>query len=365
MVARGTDGAPRVAVIGCGQIGTRGHLPAFAAAGAAGLCVLGGVCDADGVRAAAAARPYGVPAFHTMDELLARVRPDVVSIATLPSSHRALTLQALDAGCHVLCEKPVAADAGEAREMVAAAERAGRLLGICLQYRTWDEACYVRRRIAAGDLGHVHSVRTWGGAAHSFPRHMCRHRSATAGRGALAHWTIHNLDLALWLLGSPEPLTASAFCYQKLGRLPHPPPGWPAPGSGATPAYRAVDPGIEDFAAGFVRLQGGTVVTVEANWLQPPSRRPEGWELLGDRGAAAVSPVRVQLERNGRWLDDTPPPGALAPCDYDMRRLMAGFLAAVRAGGPAPITGPEIIALQRLMDALYRSADMGQEVPVA
>src|SRR5262249_30313948 len=116
----------RVAVIGCGRIGTGGHLPAFARAAQAGLCTLVGVCDVDPRRAEAAARPYGLPAFTSTEALLARLHPDVVSIATLPSGHRALALQALDAGCHVLCEKPVAMDAGEAAEMVAAAGRAGR-----------------------------------------------------------------------------------------------------------------------------------------------------------------------------------------------------------------------------------------------
>ena len=107
-------GAPRVAVIGCGRIGTQGHLPAFARAAEAGLCRLVGACDVDPARAAAAARPYGVPAFTSAEALLERVGPDVVSIATLPSSHRDLVLQALAAGCHVLCEKPVAMNAAEA-----------------------------------------------------------------------------------------------------------------------------------------------------------------------------------------------------------------------------------------------------------
>ncbi len=105
----------RVAVAGCGRIASSQHLPAL--------------------RAAAAALPYGVPAFASLDELLERTRPQVVTVATLPSSHRDLTLQALAAGCHVLCEKPVAMNLAEAEEMVAAAERTGRLLSICFEYR--------------------------------------------------------------------------------------------------------------------------------------------------------------------------------------------------------------------------------------
>jgi hypothetical protein len=93
----------RVGVIGCGRIATTGHHPAFAWAAQAGACTLVGVCDIDPERAETVARKYGVPSFDSAGALLARVRPDVVSVATLPSSHRELVVQALDAGCHVLC----------------------------------------------------------------------------------------------------------------------------------------------------------------------------------------------------------------------------------------------------------------------
>jgi predicted dehydrogenase len=168
----------------------------------------------------------------------------------------------------------------------------------------------------------------------------------------LAHWTIHNLDLALWLLGNPEPLTASAFCYQRLAHVPY-----------ASAPMR--DATVEDFGVGLVRLTGGTALTVEANWCQPPSARPEGWEILADAGAASISPLRLWHDPAGEWASHTPPPGVLAPCDYDMSRLMAGFLDGVVRGGPSPVTGQEIVRIQRLMDALYESARTGREIEIS
>ena len=359
--AGGTDSRLRVGVIGCGYIGATGHLPAFAEAAQAGQCTIAGVADPDTALAERVAQPYGVPAFGSATALLHEARPDVVSIATMPSTHRDLVLEALAAGCHVLCEKPVAMSVAEAAEMVAGAERAGRLLSVCFQYRTWDEARHVRQRVAAGDLGHVSLVRTWGGGVHNFPTSRARYHRASAGGGVLSHWTVHNLDLALWLLGGPEPLTASAFCTQRLARLS--PGAGQRLAAGAAPGWTpaAVDPEIEDLGVGLIRLAGGTVLTVEADWLQPPSARNEGWELRGDRGAASISPARVWIDR-GEWVDETPPAGTLAPCDYDMGRLMAEFLGLARAGGPSPISGPEIVRIQRLMDALYASAAQGREV---
>ena len=126
----------------------------------------------------------------------------------------------------------------------------------------------------------------------------------------------------------------------------------------------AVEPGIEDFATSLVRLEGDTVLTVESDRLQPPSPRPEGWEILGSHGAASLSPFRLWLDRDGDWIDQTPSPGTLAPCDYDMRRLMERFLLAVRDGGSAPVAAAEILRLQATVDAIYRSAREGREVEV-
>ena len=348
----------RVAVAGCGSIAVSGHLPACRSASEAGLCELVGVCDIVPERARSVSREYGAPSFSTVAEMLVEARPEVLIITTFPDSHLELSLQALAAGCHVLCEKPVAMHAAEAAQMVRASEEAGRLLSVCFQYRHWDESVWLKERIAAGDLGHVHSVRTWGGGVHGFATNPDYHRLTRAGGGVLAHWTIHNLDLALWLLGHPEPVTASAFCHQRLRTSPE------ALGPSLDvidPA--AVEPGIEDFALAFVRLAGDTVITVEADWLQPPSERPEGWEILGERGAASLSPLRFRIVKDGSWLDDGPEPGALAPSGYGMERLYTAFLEAVRSGGPSPVPGAEIVRIQGLMDALYESAARGREVP--
>ena len=102
---------PGVAVIGCGRIATTAHLPAWQAAVAAGRCTLVGVTDLDPVRAERAAAQFGVPAYPSVDALLAEARPAIVDITTLLDRHHDLALQALAAGCHVLCEKPIARDA--------------------------------------------------------------------------------------------------------------------------------------------------------------------------------------------------------------------------------------------------------------
>lgn len=346
----------KVAVIGCGHIATTQHLPAYREAADAGVCTLVGVCDLVPERLARASRQFEAAGFRDAEAMLEKAKPDVVSIATLPSNHRDLAMMCLEAGSHVLCEKPVAMDAGEARDMVRAAETNNRLLSICFEYRTWDESRYLRDRIAEGVLGHVYAVRTWGGCAYGRPA-IAYSSPGSCGGGVLAHWTIHNLDLVLWLLGNPEPLTASAFRHQRASDCP------PAAGPTADDVDPApLDPDFEDFGAGFIRLSGDTVLTVEGDFFQGPSDRNEGWAFLGDRGNASVSPLGIWTDDGRSWREEETP--RLKPCDYDMRQLINEFLGAVRQGEASPVSGSEIVRIQRLMDALYASASSGREVAV-
>jgi predicted dehydrogenase len=156
---------------------------------------------------------------------------DAAVIASPNRFHLEDLAAAADAGCHVLCEKPVALHAREAAEMVRASEKNDRLLSICFEYRYWEEARYLKDRIAEGELGHVHAVRTWGGSAYGMPHRAHRSRGSGGG-GVLSHWTIHNLDLVLWLLGNPEPLTASTYCHQRVRAHPQ----------AAGPSTEGIDP---------------------------------------------------------------------------------------------------------------------------
>lgn len=347
----------RVVVVGCGNIAEHGHLPAYQQAANDGLCDLVAVCDGDLPRAERLAELHGLRAFASVDELLTKVRPDVISVATPPGAHRDVVVRALDAGCHVLCEKPIALNLAQAREMVEAAERNGRLLSICFQTRYSPEVVHVRERLQAGEFGHVHSIRTWGGQERGLPFGAQRHRVATNGRGCLQHWTIHNLDIALWLLPHARPVTASAFCHQRLAALPA---GWVTSTEGRTRPEQ-VDSHIEDFASAMLRLEGGTVITLEANWMAPPSTRPSGWEILTDRAAISIRPFRILVDDGIDWIDRTP---TLPPTGFAMAPLMAGFLDRVRAGGPAPVSGAEILRIQATMDALYESDARRREVEV-
>ncbi len=145
----------RVCVIGMGPIGNR-HARIC---GQDPLASLSGVCDVRRDRADEAARLLRVPAFYDVPSMLKELSPDVCIVATggyeYGSEHCEPTLQALDAGCHVLCEKPISNDIAQAEQMVERARAKGRCLGVNLNHRFTPAALLARRWVDEGRLGHL------------------------------------------------------------------------------------------------------------------------------------------------------------------------------------------------------------------
>jgi predicted dehydrogenase len=145
----------RVCVIGLGPIGNR-HADIYKADELADLV---GVCDIDHDRADATAARLGVPAYYDVDDMLAKVSPDVCSVATggyeYGSDHHLPTMQALEFGCHVLCEKPISNEIPKAEEMVAKAREKGVCFGVDLNHRFTPAALLARKWVDEGRLGHL------------------------------------------------------------------------------------------------------------------------------------------------------------------------------------------------------------------
>ncbi|RMH38133.1 MAG: gfo/Idh/MocA family oxidoreductase [Deltaproteobacteria bacterium] len=149
-----------VAVVGCGQIAD-GHVSEIAKIDCARVVA---VCDREPLMAEQLAVRYGVPAHYAdFDEMLARERPDVVHIATPPESHVALAERALDAGCHIYVEKPVALTYADTERLLAAVARAGKKIAVGHNSQFDPPMLELRDRVAAGELGEPVHVDSWFG----------------------------------------------------------------------------------------------------------------------------------------------------------------------------------------------------------
>ncbi len=347
----------RVAVIGLG-IG-RKHVEGYRTHAG---CEAVALCDLNEERLNAMADEFGIPERYTdAAALFAEANLDVVSVCTPNSLHRPLAEQAFAAGCHVLCEKPIATSAADGEAMLSAAEAAGKRLGINFSFRFTAQAAALKARVDAGDLGDVYYGRTvwtrrrgvpgWGGWFG---------QKKLAGGGPLIDLGVHRLDLALWLMGYPEPDWVMGQTWNGItGRL--------------LKEQGVADTGskfnVEDFAAGTIRFKTGQMLSLEASWAanQRQNERMET-RLFGTKGGLVHENVgegydfRAELtcERGGALWDDTlhepapvPPPS------------MWEFVEAIREDRPHPADGREGLTVQYLLDALYESAATGAPVKVA
>ncbi|HTE19483.1 MAG TPA: Gfo/Idh/MocA family oxidoreductase, partial [Armatimonadota bacterium] len=301
----------------------------------------------------AAAEEIGVSAWFTDHaEALERTGPELVSIVTPPLFHCRQTLDAFAAGAHVLCEKPLAMNADEARQMVAAAESAGKFLSMGLQSRHLEAGRILRRVLAEGTLGQVFFSRVWCGHIMNIPGWGHFHHQSLAGGGVVMATTVHILDFVLWVLGNPKAESVTAFTYAKLPRMREPAVTW----EGGVAEFT-----VEDFAHATIRFEDGSWMSLESNWLMHPNPRPTGVEILAADGRAWLHPLKIEVE-HGQDVEDVTPEVTETPSP------VTGFLQeavrCAREGGEPVVRPQEVVQVQAVLDAIYRSAREGRTVPV-
>jgi predicted dehydrogenase len=243
--------------------------------------------------------------------------------------------------------------------MVAAAERAGRVLTMGLQHRYVPAARYLRDLVARRELGAVYHTRLWTGHVWRLPPGAHFFRSALAGGGVVAATLVHWLDVALWILGSPPVASVSATTFAKAPGLSAPPPPFHDRPEGA--AILAADD-VEDFAAAFIRFADGRTLTLEASWLEHPTSRRVGIQFLAERGVAEYMPLAVRFDGDGQVVDRTPPDVASTPVGHFFLEVARDFVNAAHRAEPTVISGQQMLQVQAVVDAIYASAAARGEV---
>ena len=320
------------------------------------------LCDIDAARlAATAARVESRHTFADPHELFRSGAVDVVSIATPNATHHELTLAALEAGLHVLCEKPLAVNAGQARQMAAAAAAAGRVLMVNYNYRFVPASQALKAAAANGALGEVYFARSVWHRSRGIPGLRRGRKSwfverAVAGGGPLIDLGVHRLDLALWLMDFPAVASVSGTTYDALGR--------------AYAARMASSFDVEDLAVGFVRFANGASLVLESSWAlnQPHAELMETWVYgtaggMVQRNTAAGYQFEAELYREdaaGAFHVT-----ALRPGPDQQGTVHQEFVDSVVAGRSSSAPAEHAVIAMQVIDALYESAAGGREVIIA
>lgn len=331
-------GPLRVALVGHGFIG---RVHARAIARTAGT-ELRGVLGRDGERARRFAAELRIPrVFARSVELAADPEIDAVVVATPNRDHYPLCAELLEAGKHVLVEKPMTVDAGEAERLRALAVRCGRRLMVGHMWRFDREARRLRSAIAGGAIGRVVRTKGYGIHAHWGPGGWFTD-SARAGGGALIDMGVHAIDTVRFLLGDPAPVTV----YARLGTH-----------------YGDYD--VDDVGVLVVTWSQGTCSVIECGWWSPHTDGPEAsTQLFGTRGYARLFPTELRRIVDGKTVTDPLHlPARSEHLDpHIFEGQMAEFAAAIRESRDASPGPDHGLAVLRVCDAAYRSAREGRAV---
>lgn len=321
-----------VGIIGLGF--GRAHIPAFQAHG----CQVVAVCQRDQKVAREVAERYGVPqVFDGWERMLEEARPEIVVIATPPSLHEAIALRALAAGCHVLCEKPLAMNAAQAQAMLEAARRSGRTAMTSFNFRFPAAMQRLHAMVEAGALGrllHAHLRQLGPRFADPTVAPTWRMDRAQAGHGAMGDMGVHVIDLVRWHFGEFARVGA-------LAGIAH--PSRTVPGGG-----RPAD--AEDYCAVTAELVSGAQVTFTVSRAAHGTTE-QTLEAYGTEGA-----LQYRLGRDTpRWwrgeLRHAPKGGAFVPV-----KTPAGLPASAGVGDPLEVTGKTTIAplVKRFLTAIRK-----------
>ena len=321
-----------VGIVGLGFV--TAHIPAFQSQG----CDVVAVCQRDAAKAREVAHRYGVPrTFERWEQMLEQARPDIVVIAAPPAVHHVIAVEALSVGAHVLCEKPLAMNAGEARAMIEAASRAGRVAMTCFNWRFPAAMQRLHAMVDAGFLGRLFHV----SARYMVPRWADETAQPTwrmdrthAGHGAMGDLGVHLVDLIRWNFGEPVRVSASAGIAYPTRTVP----------GGEKPAD------TEDFCTVMAELASGAQATLQVSRAARAANE-HTLEAYGSLGA-----LRYRLAREGgRWYRGELQ-AASGTTGFAPVKVPAGLPRSAGEGDPIEVTGKATIGplVKRFLAAIRK-----------
>lgn len=352
----------RIGIIGCGGIANNKHMPALKQLKNVEMAAF---CDIIEERAEKACREYGTPdaKYYTdYKELLKDGSLDIVHVCTPNRSHSFITVDALEAGKHVMCEKPMAKTYADALSMLQAAKRTGKKLTIGYQNRQNAENLYAKEVCSSGEIGEIYygkalairrrAVPTWGVFLNEYEQ----------GGGPLIDIGTHALDLTLWMMNNYEPKMVVGNTFRKL-----------ADQTNTANAWGDWDPKeftVEDAAFGYIVMKNGAVITLESSWALNYARpREASFILCGTKGGIdTVEDLQVNTVKHGRQVIEQVnlDAGGVAFFDGDSSDNsvldMAQWIHAVDTDTDPCVLPEQALCVTRILEAIYTSAKTGQPV---
>ncbi|MGQ9731126.1 MAG: Gfo/Idh/MocA family protein [Candidatus Zipacnadales bacterium] len=288
-------------------------------------------------------------------KLIANEKIDIVDVCTPNMYHTPLTVAALEAGKHVLCEKPLAPTPADIKKMIAARDASGKLLMTAQHFRFQGSAQALKAEIDTGVLGDIYHARCWmlrRSGAPTRPGFILKKHS---GGGPCIDIGVHILDLTLWMMGNPKPVTVTGQIQDRLAHKPGAFSNW------GGPIPKEFD--VEEFATAFVRFESGATLVLEVSWLLHHKTESEDMQMwLYGEEAGAHWPSNELLSTNNKTRQHFNTQLTRAEGGAPHAKECMAFAEAIVKDKPSPVPAEQSLDVIAILDGLYRSAKAGKEV---
>ena len=355
----------KVGIIGCGGIAEGKHLPSLSKLAHVQLVAF---CDIVVDRAHAAKAKYGTAdaaVFEDYKQLLAVADIEVVHICTPNDSHAEISIASLEAGKHVMCEKPMAKTASEAAAMQEAAERTGKKLSIGYQNRYRSDSHYLKQACANGELGEIYFAKAHAIRRRAVPTWGVFLDEQKQGGGPLIDIGTHALDLTLWMMDNYKPKTVLARAYHKLSQTEN-----------AANAWGPWDPKeftVEDSAFAMITMENGASIFLESSWALNSLEVDEAKvTLCGTKaGADKRNGLRINGENNSTLYTNTIELTTGGVAFYDGKAESAAdiearlWIDAVIHERALVVTPDQARVVSQVLEAIYESSKIDQAISFA
>ncbi|MCI9226097.1 MAG: Gfo/Idh/MocA family oxidoreductase [Acutalibacter sp.] len=366
----------KIGFIGCGGIANQKHLPGMSQQTEyVDLCAF---CDLIPERAEKAAKEYGTPdakVYTDYHELLADPTIDAVHVLTPNIAHCEITVAALEAGKHVLCEKPMAATPEDAQKMLDARDRTGKMLTIGYQYRHFHENAVARKVVADGWLGDIYYAEATYLRRRGVPTWGVFTDKSKQGGGPLIDIGTHALDNTLFLMNNYDVDYVVGTSFEKLGRLLTPDVQGQNNWRGEPDHWNNETYDVEDSAVGQIKMKNGAVINLRASWAMNMAEKAgcdnQAHTLLcGTKGGLDTLEGRVRLnhivanEQTISWVGDKImgyiPGFSTGPAPISKEHDI--WVKALRGEGELFVTADQAFIVTKILDAIYQSSKTGQAI---
>lgn len=352
----------KVGIIGCGGIANGKHMPSLSKLDTVEMTAF---CDIIPERAEKAAKEYGVDGarvYEDYTEMLQKEKLDVVHVCTPNNAHAPASIAAMEAGCHVMCEKPMAKTVKEAEAMLEAHIRTGKKLTIGYQNRFRSDSQYLKKVCERGDLGEIYFAKAHALRRRAVPTWGVFLDEEKQGGGPLIDIGTHALDLTLWCMDNYDVKSVKGTVYKKLGDQKDTGNAW---GDWDPEKYT-----VEDSAFGFITMADGATIILESSWaINMLDTKEAKTTLAGTLGGADMNDgLRLNKADLGKLVVTKPALDAAGVDFYDgvgddpALNEATQWINAVLED-KEPIVKPEqALVVTKVLEAIYESAKTGKTI---